>query len=291
VNPSQELRDQIREWLDETLVTADGKLDPSAVESKAKRHQKRREAARMDAELAWSEGSLKGRETKPVTQKATAIASHPQQNAQNCVPNLPWPAASTSIQIATAKPVGTLRGVGTIALSAVLLMLLIGYRRELGHMVMTFGSSIAGDEQKTPATGGTPDAAPEGVTSTPAVEVNATSKPVAVPEAEAASESSTGSEAASAQTRQATNSSNAVASRSAWQQGQQEGASQDVPSLWSSVENGDMRAEVILASRYVRGQDVPQSCAQARVLLEAAAKRGSTEAKQKLDELPQAGCP
>ena len=43
--------------------------------------------------------------------------------------------------------------------------------------------------------------------------------------------------------------------------------------------------------RYVRGEGVPQSCAQARVLLEAAVKRGSGDAKQKLDELPQAGCP
>jgi TPR repeat protein len=48
---------------------------------------------------------------------------------------------------------------------------------------------------------------------------------------------------------------------------------------------------VALAGRYVRGDGVPQSCAQARVLLEAAVKRGSSEAKQKLDDLGQAGCP
>jgi TPR repeat protein len=64
-----------------------------------------------------------------------------------------------------------------------------------------------------------------------------------------------------------------------------------VSSLWTLVENGDMHAEVTLANRYVRGDGVPQSCAQARILLEAAAKRGSTEAKQKLDDLGQAGCP
>jgi len=65
----------------------------------------------------------------------------------------------------------------------------------------------------------------------------------------------------------------------------------DVPTLWVSVENGDTHAEVALAGRYTHGEGVPQSCAQARVLLEAAAKRGNAEAKQKLDELPQAGCP
>jgi TPR repeat protein len=52
-----------------------------------------------------------------------------------------------------------------------------------------------------------------------------------------------------------------------------------------------MGAEVTLASRYLRGEGVPQSCAQARVLLEAAAKRGSAEAKKKLSELGQSGCP
>jgi TPR repeat protein len=47
----------------------------------------------------------------------------------------------------------------------------------------------------------------------------------------------------------------------------------------------------MLANRYVRGEGVPQSCAQARVLLEAAVKRGSAEAKQTLDDLGLAGCP
>ena len=71
----------------------------------------------------------------------------------------------------------------------------------------------------------------------------------------------------------------------------QAGDGGDVPSLWTSVENGDTHAEVALAGKYVRGDGVPQSCAQARVLLEAAVKRGSAEAKQKLDELGRAGCP
>jgi TPR repeat protein len=66
---------------------------------------------------------------------------------------------------------------------------------------------------------------------------------------------------------------------------------EDVPTLWTSVENGDTHAEVSLAHRYVKGDGVPQSCAQARVLLEAAVKRGSSEAREKLDELGQAGCP
>jgi len=50
------------------------------------------------------------------------------------------------------------------------------------------------------------------------------------------------------------------------------------------------KAELTLADHYLQGEGVTPSCAQARVLLEAAAKRGSTEAKQKLGDLAQAGC-
>ena len=82
-----------------------------------------------------------------------------------------------------------------------------------------------------------------------------------------------------------------VIARTLTETGTEVGAVEDVPSLWTSVVNGDTRAEVTLANRYVRGDGVPQSCAQARVLLEAAVKRGSAEAKQKLDGLGQAGCP
>jgi TPR repeat protein len=65
----------------------------------------------------------------------------------------------------------------------------------------------------------------------------------------------------------------------------------DIQALWNLVENGDTRAEVGLADRYLRGDGVPQSCAQGRVLLEAAVKRGSAEARKRFDGLVQAGCP
>jgi hypothetical protein len=48
LNPSKELQEQIRDWLEETLVTADGKLDLGALESKAMRLRKRlREEVRV----------------------------------------------------------------------------------------------------------------------------------------------------------------------------------------------------------------------------------------------------
>jgi hypothetical protein len=51
VNPAPELRCQVRAWLDETPVTADGELDPCVVNSEAKRRRKKlREEARLEEE-------------------------------------------------------------------------------------------------------------------------------------------------------------------------------------------------------------------------------------------------
>ena len=293
LNPSQELQEQVREWLAETLVTADGKLDPAATESKAKRRRKKlREEARAEAELAWEEGALKAGETKTNSEIASGAAN---AGAAEVAPTSMFfreraPGGDLTPQRDDyASPAGTLRGVAAIALSAILLMTLIGYRRELGHLVMSFGSSIAGDEQKGGG-GPAPETHPEtgSVTPNAGSEASPTAKPAAMTEGhETANES--GAEGASSN-EQVTRPVDAPAG-TAQPNAIQQGATEDVPSLWMAVENGDTHAEVTLAGRYVRGDAVPRSCAQARVLLEAAVKRGNAEAKQKLDELPQAGCP
>jgi hypothetical protein len=64
----------------------------------------------------------------------------------------------------------------------------------------------------------------------------------------------------------------------------------DVSALWIAVENGDAAAEVLLANHYVSGEGVGKNCDQARVLLQAAAKRGNEAATKRLAELPAAGC-
>ncbi len=65
---------------------------------------------------------------------------------------------------------------------------------------------------------------------------------------------------------------------------------EDVAALWVAVENGDANAEVRLANRYISGDGVAKNCDQARVLLQAAGKRGNQLATKRLAELPQAGC-
>jgi hypothetical protein len=66
---------------------------------------------------------------------------------------------------------------------------------------------------------------------------------------------------------------------------------EQVQALWSEVEGGDVSAEVALGELYARGNGVPKSCGQARMLLNSAAKKGSDEARQKLEQLADAGCP
>ena len=61
--------------------------------------------------------------------------------------------------------------------------------------------------------------------------------------------------------------------------------------LWSAVASGDSSAEVELARLYLKGEGVPRNCVQAKVLLRAAAKGGSVEARQELKKLQSRGCP
>jgi TPR repeat protein len=59
--------------------------------------------------------------------------------------------------------------------------------------------------------------------------------------------------------------------------------------LWKSVSKQNEEAVLMLSDLYVRGDGVPHSCEQARVLLVAAAKRGSSAAAQKLRAV-EMGC-
>lgn len=52
--------------------------------------------------------------------------------------------------------------------------------------------------------------------------------------------------------------------------------------LWTAVEKGNLEAEVELADLYASGYGVPKNCTQARVLLQSAAKRDSSEALHRL---------
>jgi hypothetical protein len=60
--------------------------------------------------------------------------------------------------------------------------------------------------------------------------------------------------------------------------------------LWVAVQKGNSAAGLALSDLYLRGQVVAKNCAQVRILLAAAAKKGSAEAKTRLEHLSAEGC-
>jgi hypothetical protein len=282
LNPSKELREQVREWLEETLVTADGKLDHDAVRSKAKRRRRKlREEARLAADLASKEGALKtGKDSSTGhTGGQTPTMQTPEMGSRHMVS---FNSADEISRLGYGNSSGTFRTVAAILLISALFVALITFRRELGHLVMSFGSSIAGEEQQSPPS------EPASVREEKRTALDPKAKSVALSDQPNAAESS--DEAAPERSEQVSQSVEEQAPPTKRSNSQKGIAVDDVSALWNSVENGDTHAEVALADRYVRGEGVPQSCAQARVLLEAAVKRGSAEAKQRVDDLAQAGC-
>jgi len=66
--------------------------------------------------------------------------------------------------------------------------------------------------------------------------------------------------------------------------------SRAVDLLWAGVRKGYVPAEVTLADLYRRGDGVTKNCDQAQVLLVAASKKGSPEARQLLEQMAEEGC-
>ena len=66
--------------------------------------------------------------------------------------------------------------------------------------------------------------------------------------------------------------------------------SRAVDLLWAGVRKGYVPAEVTLADLYRRGDGVEKNCDQAQVLLVAASKKGSPDARHLLEQMAEEGC-
>jgi len=60
--------------------------------------------------------------------------------------------------------------------------------------------------------------------------------------------------------------------------------------LWLAVRKNHVGAAITLAELYHQGRGVAKSCAQTQILLSAAARRGSPDAKRRLEEFESEGC-
>ena len=72
--------------------------------------------------------------------------------------------------------------------------------------------------------------------------------------------------------------------------GQQRDPAQAAQWLWKSVAKQNPQATVLLADLYLRGDGIQKNCDQARVLLDAAARKGQTGASQRLRNMQAFGC-
>ena len=61
--------------------------------------------------------------------------------------------------------------------------------------------------------------------------------------------------------------------------------------LWTMVQAGNSTAAAALAELYIKGDGVPQNCAQARVLLLVASEKRNAAAIKRLADLDKGGCP
>ena len=60
--------------------------------------------------------------------------------------------------------------------------------------------------------------------------------------------------------------------------------------LWKAVAKQNAEATDLLATLYLEGDGVPKNCDQARLLLDAAARKGVKDAAARLQHLPASGC-
>jgi hypothetical protein len=74
-------------------------------------------------------------------------------------------------------------------------------------------------------------------------------------------------------------------------QGKARDSGQAAEWLWKSVAKQNAAAAVRLSDLYVTGDGVPQNCDQARLLLNAASRRATPGAEERIRNLPNAGCP
>lgn len=218
------------------------------------------------------------------------------------------------------------RAVGLMTVIALLVGSVV-YHREVGRALIWLGQQIAGEESSESlqapqaARPAAPPPAPAGSGSSPTAE--STRSPNSVAPAAATTESNSAapppvtenlpasqpkdtnpdSRVPSAETNspQASSASAAHPSDTGQQEykqaaqilhapGRKAEMAEAIRLLWAAVKKGNVPAEITLAELYHQGRGVPKSCDQTRILLSAAAQKGSKDAQARLQEFRRKGC-
>jgi hypothetical protein len=221
-------------------------------------------------------------------------------------PSMPSAAAPVLSEWSYPEPPTRARGNGLVITAAVvcllgLALLLYGYREVLGQTLISLGQKMSAPSETSPSqTSKTQDVPKPAVVE---AQQNTTAAPVVLPP-------QTGTRAPSGNVNDTNYSARddqaAAKPDSTFQDARRDltgaaagsngsstvtDSADQVRSLWAAVSQGNTSAEVTLARLYLIGGGVPKSCDQAKVLLQAAAKKGNGEAIDKLSEINRQGCP
>jgi hypothetical protein len=266
---SPELKEQIQSWIQAAGHPESAVWSRAPLDSEAKRRRKQLLAdARTPPEAPF--GAMPATSSRQIENGRRPVLPNVQIEPH-------WMVQTLSAE--GANFARTRRKALSLSLTVLLCIVVAAYRRDLGRVVMHFGARMAGEPEKQPPPRLSPSTEPSAVDQKPAARAAVVANPL---EGSAQNVSSgTGQVASVADDPVPTTKPSVI---------QTADPPSDVPSLWTLVENGDTHAELALAEHYLYGEGVNQSCAQARVLLQAAARRGNDEAKRRLGELSRLGC-
>lgn len=193
----------------------------------------------------------------------------------------------------------------------VFLALLVGsvvYHREVGHALIWLGQQIAGEEPQEASQITQPFASP--VVATPAAPANSPN-PTNPPEKAATAAEDKSAATPPAPENPVVPQTDANRTPEAAPADSTSGTGQDeyqramqilkTPSrkaelpeavrlLWIAVKKNNVGAEITLAELYHQGRGVAKSCEQTKILLSAAARKGSPDARRRLQEFQREGC-
>jgi len=325
-NVSLEARKQIRQWLEEMGAPEDpgSEVVPAPTSGNEVMQQSRSRVAQPEYEEAipsrqprqtpWAE-SRAAAEAPPPEAAASMPAAPPPPSpvpqfnswadyaARTPVTMLDdrrsWPALHDETpygNLAHAKSVRFWRGVAIVTTVAAVAALLAFYQRDVGRSLIWLGQTISG---KTKASEIAPEKNPEAKTdssptSAPSVASTepATQQSDSTPSGGAGSDSKINKEVIGVKEKQpgtippqsVLEQPGAATKSEPWNGGD------TVEALWEGVQSGSISAEMSLAERFAHGEGVERNCDQAKVLMRAAATRGSKEARLRLYELESGAC-
>jgi hypothetical protein len=305
VHLPEEVREQIRAWLEESYLSEDGAQASLAL------------GADNAAPSLPDGGSTDlSDDAGSSASEAETVGGHILDESADVGPGI-----ASRPRFQSVPTAGGEHGLRGLALTAGLVfMALIGsfsytYRGHVGHLLITLGEKMSGDNQEQSvaptaaalSSGDTDFALNDekaasdsaarptpGATDSTTLEASFSAKNPkgGSPDASVASPDS-GAKAdmrGDAFTAQDDGDAQLALARGYLQSGNDpEQTAKAVQLLWSAVEKRNVGAETMLADVYLRGEGVPKSCEQARILLTAASKSDSS-AKQKLLELGSFDC-